>query len=124
MTSGCYYYSTGTATQSAAETACQGLGTNVHLATINSAQAQADATTIVGAINNVWIGLVNLGNGSLWWWIDGTPYNYGYSNWNAGEPNSSTSGYGAYMYPSAKWDDTTSSTAMRYLCQKNKAILW
>ena len=87
----CYYVDdTPTPKWSDARAACQGMGGD--LAVIKSAEKNSFLFNMVTAQSTVttgkaWIGLEKQADDSKWYWIDGTPLEGNYENWEAGEPN-------------------------------------
>ena len=81
---------TPTAKWSDARAVCQGLGGD--LAVIKSAGKNDYLFNLVTMQETVtdgkaWIGLEKNADDSKWYWIDGTPLEGNYENWDAGEPN-------------------------------------
>lgn len=67
---------------------CQGLGSNITLASIQS-QAQQNVlavlTAALDATERFWIGASDIARDGTWVWTDGTVLDY--ANWNTNEPN-------------------------------------
>lgn len=116
--SGCYYYPTGTADWETARNHCKSAAPFTDLASIPSAAAQSDVTSITGTGVSVFIGLRTTGGAGNWYWVDGTSVDY--TNWDPGEPSSSNAGDVAYLRTEKgmRWDDNLPSLIRRYLCKK------
>ena len=93
-----------------ARAVCRGLGGD--LAVINSAEENDYLFNVVLMEETVtkgkaWIGLTKDPYDSKWYWIDETPLEGNYENWNAGEPNNASGDEDcAHFYKSeGGWND-------------------
>ena len=93
-----------------ARAVCQGLGGD--LVVINSGEENDFLFKMVTEQETVikgkaWIGLKRNTDDSKWYWIDGTPLEGNYQNWQAGEPNNH-SGHedcGHFFESKGRWND-------------------
>ena len=86
-----------------------------HLASIGD-QAENDWVlqnfgNLGGSDRRLWIGFTDQASEGTWAWTDGTPASY--TNWNAGEPNnsSSTEHYAEMLGSNGRWNDLNNAGA-------------
>lgn len=117
----CYYYCPGDASFSGATAACQNIGQNGCLVTLNDADEDSCVRQNAGAGGLIYIGLVQSSNGSEpangWGWSCGTS-SYG-PNWTGSEPNNS--GFGGEdcgaMNTAGGWVDVGCGETFRFVCE-------
>ncbi len=117
----CYYYCPNTASFSGARSACQNIGQNGCLVTLNDETEDACVRLHAGAGSLIYIGLVQSASGAEpaggWGWSCGTSM-YG-PKWTGNEPNNS--GFGGEdcgaMNTAGGWVDVGCSETFRYVCE-------
>lgn len=117
----CYYYCTTNRSFSAATAACQNIGQNGCLVTLNDTAEDSCVRLQAGAGGLIYIGLVQSSNGAEpaggWGWSCGTS-TYG-PNWTGSEPNNS--GFGGEdcgaTNTAGGWVDVGCGEMFRFVCE-------
>ncbi|XP_076581434.1 ladderlectin-like [Chaetodon auriga] len=114
----CFMYFSTPMTWAQAEKHCQSQGGN--LASVHSFREYHEIQMMIKALTNsspvTWIGGYNVGRKGVWFWSDGTPFEFYY--WAAGEPNKS--GYCLLMNfgDHKKFDDRACGFKNPFVCAK------
>ncbi|XP_062971835.1 C-type lectin domain family 4 member E [Cynocephalus volans] len=83
--SSCYFFSTNTLTWASSLRNCSDMG--AHLVVINTQEEQEFLFHKKPRKREFYIGLTDQVSERQWQWVDGTPFTYTLSFWDAGEPN-------------------------------------
>jgi len=114
----CFTFNAGPQTWLAALTTCVAAGGS--LAKIESAAEQTAAFALTGGVNT-WIGLNDIGTEGTFTWADDAALG-GYTNWNAGEPDSTAANPQPQHCVNMRaadgfWNDVSCGSARAFICQ-------
>eukprot|EP01046_Picozoa_sp_COSAG06_P026994 COSAG06_NODE_2358_length_7012_cov_4.376826_1_plen_654_part_00 len=98
-----------------AEEACQGMGSQTHLASVTSEEQQRAVQHLAHNNDFVWIGLTDSAEEGSFVWSDDEPLEY--SNWSPGDPNGDGNGVALRGARGSKWIDLPDKPCP-YVCAK------
>jgi hypothetical protein len=98
-----------------AEEACQGMGSQTHLASVTSEEQQRAVQHLAASNNVVWIGLTDSAEEGSFVWSDDEPLEY--SNWYPGDPNGDGDAVALLEAQDHKWIDIPDKP-YPYICAK------
>lgn len=116
-----FYHNESVISWDAAETSCQGIGG--HLASITSAEEGDAVNTLVGASQDVWLGLNDNESEGTYVWSSGEPF--AYDHWASGQPNGGSENCVLFVHSGwpdspLDWGDYTCDglgTMFNYVCE-------
>nr|XP_039268802.1 macrophage mannose receptor 1-like [Styela clava] len=123
------YYNDGVDSVSFCEAlvACSELGAGSRLVKVNEEDTQTQMNWMLEYWGHplVWIGATDMRSEGLWYWVDGTSFRYGYTNWGFNQPNSgadencAASGISSSEDVAGMWHDYSCSGDYGYVCQRS-----